>query len=426
MSTSTTKTPRLSEHERKRQRHDKFDFEDEEFEKENLFGVPPEEPQKKRTRRSSGVLERTMPNILNASAEFGSPQKFWSSLCERDEAYVRDPHYLDKLTKLKPEMRVILLDWIINVCDELKLHRETYHLTLDFIDRYFTKLGARDAKKSAHPEQLQLIAVSSLLLATKIEEIYPPKLEQLIELTDNKYTQEQARRMEGAILQELEWHCSPVTAVQWLAFYLAADLQARVYVFSLEHAPFNMSMSSESQNRSRCPPITPSSDSPLQPLLNAPNDSVSTLASQELNASSRSTGGLDDGIPQIMRDDFIILTKMLDFCTFDMQFLRFTYSEISAALIMCFYEPQSQVESITGFRYRDLRKAIGFVTPIIKVIRADALPGIAIPHYDGVDARDVHNIQSWHGDPQSLLRRVEEARKEQEKAKAHRPAKRLF
>jgi hypothetical protein len=26
--------------------------------------------------------------------------------------------------------------------------------------------------------------------------------------------------MEEIILSKLEWHCSPVTAVQWLAFYL--------------------------------------------------------------------------------------------------------------------------------------------------------------------------------------------------------------
>ena len=36
-------------------------------------------------------------------------------------------------------MRAILFDWLVEVCEVYRLHRETFYLAVDFIDRY---LGA--------------------------------------------------------------------------------------------------------------------------------------------------------------------------------------------------------------------------------------------------------------------------------------------
>jgi hypothetical protein len=124
------------------------------------------EPNTKKVRRSSITSVRLMPDILNTSTEFGSPHKFWDSLCEKDESYYRSPDYMKKYPKLESPMRQVLMAWIMDVCEELTLQRETYHLTIDFIDRLLSK-GDIDAR----PQTLQLIGVSSLLLATKIEVI---------------------------------------------------------------------------------------------------------------------------------------------------------------------------------------------------------------------------------------------------------------
>lgn len=37
---------------------------------------------------------------------------------------------------LQPRMRSVLLDWLIEVCEVYRLHRETYYLAMDFLDRY--------------------------------------------------------------------------------------------------------------------------------------------------------------------------------------------------------------------------------------------------------------------------------------------------
>ena len=33
-------------------------------------------------------------------------------------------------------MRAILFDWLVEVCEVYRLHRETFYLAVDFIDRY--------------------------------------------------------------------------------------------------------------------------------------------------------------------------------------------------------------------------------------------------------------------------------------------------
>jgi hypothetical protein len=37
-------------------------------------------------------------------------------------------------------MRVLLLDWVMEVCDEFGLNRETFHLASYYIDLYLTNV----------------------------------------------------------------------------------------------------------------------------------------------------------------------------------------------------------------------------------------------------------------------------------------------
>ena len=51
----------------------------------------------------------------------------------------------------------------VQVCEEYKLHRETYYLSVDMYDRFM------DTQTGIQKEQLQLIGVTCLFIASKIE-----------------------------------------------------------------------------------------------------------------------------------------------------------------------------------------------------------------------------------------------------------------
>ena len=94
-----------------------------------------------------------------------------------------NPNYMIKQTDINEKMRMILIDWLIEVHLKFKLLPETLFLTINFIDRYLQN-------NQTPRDKLQLIAVSSLLIACKYEEIYPPEISSVVYITDNAYKKE--------------------------------------------------------------------------------------------------------------------------------------------------------------------------------------------------------------------------------------------
>jgi len=62
-----------------------------------------------------------------------------------------------KNPEVQPKMRSILLDWLIEVAEVYKLHRETYYLAQDYVDRVL--FSSKDTPKS----ELQLLGKCALL-----------------------------------------------------------------------------------------------------------------------------------------------------------------------------------------------------------------------------------------------------------------------
>lgn len=88
----------------------------------------------------------------------------WSMLCLGDQKALtqRDPQMFERHPTLEPRMRAILLDWLIEVCEVYKLHRETYYLGMDYVDRYLS------THQNIPKSQLQLIGITCLFIAAKV------------------------------------------------------------------------------------------------------------------------------------------------------------------------------------------------------------------------------------------------------------------
>ena len=70
-------------------------------------------------------------------------------------------------------MMKILFDWLIELHHKFEMRQETIHLTIDLINRMLSRVQVCKS-------ELQLLGITALFIASKIEEIYPPKLEELV------------------------------------------------------------------------------------------------------------------------------------------------------------------------------------------------------------------------------------------------------
>lgn len=107
------------------------------------------------------------------------------------------PNYMEKVqTDITIGMRETLVDWLVEVADEYKLTSDTLFLTVSYIDRF---LSSNPLSRN----KLQLLGVSSMLVASKFEEISPPQVEDCCYITDNTYTKEEVVQMEKELLRFL-------------------------------------------------------------------------------------------------------------------------------------------------------------------------------------------------------------------------------
>ncbi|TRY86794.1 hypothetical protein DNTS_022600 [Danionella cerebrum] len=121
----------------------------------------------------------------------------WIKMLNKELKYVHDKSFIQQHPTLLPKMRGILLDWLMEVSEVYNLHRETFYLAQDIFDRFM--LTQKDIGK----EHLQLIGVTALFIASKIEEDIIAK--------------------ELVILKALNWSLCPETIVSWLKLYSQVD-----------------------------------------------------------------------------------------------------------------------------------------------------------------------------------------------------------
>nr|P34801.1 RecName: Full=G2/mitotic-specific cyclin-2 [Antirrhinum majus]CAA53729.1 mitotic-like cyclin [Antirrhinum majus] len=128
------------------------------------------------------------------------------------------PHdYMDSQPEINEKMRAILIDWLVQVHYKFELSPETLYLTINIVDRYL-------ASKTTSRRELQLLGMSSMLIASKYEEIWAPEVNDLVCISDGSYSNEQVLRMEKKILGALEWYLTVPTPYVFLVRFIKASL----------------------------------------------------------------------------------------------------------------------------------------------------------------------------------------------------------
>ncbi|KAL6850434.1 hypothetical protein ACP4OV_021061 [Aristida adscensionis] len=136
-------------------------------------------------------------------------------------------NYMNSQAEITERMRAILIDWIIDVQHKLTLMPETLYLTVHIIDRYLSM-------ESVPKKELQLVGVTSMLIACKYEEIWAPLVQDLLCISDNAFSREQVLTTEKSILNRLQWNLTVPTVYMFIVRYLKAAKGSK----ELEHMAF--------------------------------------------------------------------------------------------------------------------------------------------------------------------------------------------
>jgi hypothetical protein len=85
------------------------------------------------------------------------------------------------MTYVTSDMRQILIDWLVDVHQSFELKEQTLHLALAYLNQY-------SALVEISKHDYQLVGITCLWIASKYEEIYPPRMQNYIQVTDSSYS----------------------------------------------------------------------------------------------------------------------------------------------------------------------------------------------------------------------------------------------
>jgi len=268
-------------------------------------------------------------------------QLMWDLMAKRETGTykrVSSATMLQAHPAIQPKMRAILLDWLIEVCEVYRLHRETFYLAVDFLDRY---LGTTD---SVPKNRLQLIGVTCLFIGAKLEEIYPPKLQEFAYVTDGACTEEEILAQELEVLKRLNWSLSPMTPNSWMRTY--------------------------------------------SQIIQGPKDEV----------KQSFTIPAYNGLP------FSQVMQLLDLCMLDFGCLDYTYSELATSALYL-VQNEGVALGVSGYRWPDISRCVHWMSAFVFAIRERGTP-IQIKSFHGVLPEDSHHLQN-HVVDISLLDRAQ-------------------
>ena len=174
-------------------------------------------------KNDNNISDLQLKNPQNVEEYF---TEIYSTLKLTEDQFLPDSNYMSKRTDINSKMRSILLDWLVEVHLKYKLVPETLYITTNIIDRYLSK---KDIKRT----KLQLVGVTSMFIASKYEDIYPPEVKDFSYITDNAYTNKEILKMEMEILSTLNFNITFPTPYRFIEIYRKIlNLDDKTFCFS--------------------------------------------------------------------------------------------------------------------------------------------------------------------------------------------------
>eukprot|EP01103_Thecamoeba_quadrilineata_P016463 TRINITY_DN5511_c0_g1_i1.p1 TRINITY_DN5511_c0_g1~~TRINITY_DN5511_c0_g1_i1.p1 ORF type:complete len:323 (+),score=57.34 TRINITY_DN5511_c0_g1_i1:35-970(+) len=126
--------------------------------------------------------------------------------------------YINEIQReISPNMRAILIGWIIEVCIDMNLSTDTIFHCKNYIDRYLS---------ICHVPRcfLQLLGITCLFVASKLEDITPPTINDLVQVSDEIYQRIQIIELETKLLNVLDFSLVSINEKNFLRRYHLIEL----------------------------------------------------------------------------------------------------------------------------------------------------------------------------------------------------------
>ncbi|XP_014250076.1 G2/mitotic-specific cyclin-B3 [Cimex lectularius] len=120
--------------------------------------------------------------------------------------------YMPRQKDLNVNMRALLVDWMVEVQENYELNHETLYLAMKLVDLYLSKEIIRK-------ENLQLVACTGLLIASKYDERFPPSVEDFLYVCDGLYTNKELTNMEFKLLTTIDFQLGIPLSYRFLRRY---------------------------------------------------------------------------------------------------------------------------------------------------------------------------------------------------------------
>ena len=189
---------------------------------ENSYKIKPKKSKKKHETSESFSFEisNSENNDLNLSQIQGQTiydLSFYNNLLKTEES--NKISISSNLIKYHPKLKISdrseILNWLMQICEEFAFKRDTFHYALNYFDRYLS-----NSKNIENKNELKLIAITSLSISAKIEEVQIPKLIEYSNSLNNIYGIEEIIEMEQKLVKNLSWKIIPITINTWMNWYL--------------------------------------------------------------------------------------------------------------------------------------------------------------------------------------------------------------
>ena len=172
-----------------------------------------------------------------------------------------------------------------------------------------------------------------MFIASKIEEIYPPKLSEFAYVTDGACTEEEILQMELIILKQLNWGLSPMTPNGWMKIYMQ--------IVNCDVSPNNETFV----------------------------------------------------IPQFTGIPFVKAMQLIDLCMLDMKSLDYTYSKLAAAALAHISGKEIALAA-SQYQWHDIEPCYNWMCFQYKALRDGNQLVTSVKAFNNVRLDECHNRQT--------------------------------